>query len=85
MNEGEGNRSAARRFNEAEQSFVSSGRVTRGAREARPRSADEASDLERAEREARSHAKDEDPAVRGANEIHDRESGRGPSKWRRDR
>jgi hypothetical protein len=73
-NEGEGNRTAARRFNESEQAFAASGRVKRAARDARPRSDDEAADMDRAEQAGRSHARDEDPAVRGANEIHERES-----------
>jgi hypothetical protein len=62
--QGEGNVEAARRFNQAERDFVASGKVRKGAEEAAPDDAAQARDLERAEDVGRSHAKDEDPAVR---------------------
>lgn len=55
--QGEGNYDAARRFRKAEEKFVGSGRVDEAAREAAPRSKDEARQMEDAEREGRSHAK----------------------------
>ena len=66
-NQGEGNREAARRFNEGQHRFVESGKVAKAAKEAAPGNAAEASELERAEQVGRSHAKGEDPTVPGAN------------------
>lgn len=60
---GEGNYSASRRFNDAERAFVESGRVDEGAREAAPNSEAEALEMDAAEREARSRAREEDPAL----------------------
>jgi hypothetical protein len=62
--QGEGDYDAARRFDKAERAFVSSGKVRDAARRAQPRDAEEAEELARAEAIGRSHAKDEDPAVR---------------------
>jgi hypothetical protein len=62
--QGEGNRTAARRYNEETTDFVRSGRVEQAAREARPAGADEARDMERAEAEGQSHARGEDPLLR---------------------
>ena len=61
--QGEGNYEAARRYNEATREHARSGNVEREAREAKPKSADEARDLERAEQEGRSHASEEDPLL----------------------
>ena len=55
--QGEGNRDAAREYNEAQRDFVQSGQVDEAAREAEPRSEAERKELEQAEREGRSHAK----------------------------
>ena len=62
--QGEGNRTAARRYNEETTEFAQSGRVEQAAREARPAGAEEARDLERAEAEGKSHARGEDPLLR---------------------
>ena len=64
-NEGEGNRTAARQYNEATKRFVDSGRVPEKAEEAR-RAVDgpEGASLKAAEKAGKSHMKDEDPAVR---------------------
>ncbi len=62
--QGEGNRTAARRYNEETTDFARSGRVEQAARDARPAGADEARDLERAEAEGKSHARGEDPLLR---------------------
>lgn len=65
QNEGEGNRTAARAYNEATKRFVESGKVPEKAEEARRAfEGKEKSALEAAERTGRSHAKDEDPQVR---------------------
>ncbi len=62
-NQGEGNVDAARNYNRATRDFVESGQVDDAARKADPRSSAEAGDLERAEREGRARARDEDPTV----------------------
>jgi hypothetical protein len=57
-NEGEGNRTAARQYNEAQRKFVESGKVEPAAKDAEHAlETDEAEALERAEKEGRSHAK----------------------------
>lgn len=61
--QGEGNREAANNFNEAQQKFVKSGRVAEASQNTKPKSREEADELERAETRARSRAKEEDPAV----------------------
>lgn len=62
--QGEGNRTAARRYNEETTDFTRSGRVEQAARDAKPAGADEARDMERAEAEGKSHARGEDPLLR---------------------
>jgi hypothetical protein len=63
-NEGEGNKTAARHYNEAQHKFAKSGKVDKAAEKARRAlDSDEASDLEQAEEEGRSHTKEEDPRV----------------------
>lgn len=61
--QGEGNREAAKNFNDAQQKFVKSGRVAEASENAKPKSKEEANELERAEASGRSRAKEEDPAV----------------------
>jgi hypothetical protein len=63
-NQGEGNKEADRHYREKTRDFVESGRVDEAARRSAPTSADEAEELRRAEEEGRSHAKEEDPALR---------------------
>jgi hypothetical protein len=60
QNQGEGNRDAARQYNEATQEHVKSGKVEQAARDAEKQSPQEA---ERAEAEGRAHAKELDPEV----------------------
>jgi hypothetical protein len=74
-NQGEGDRESARRFNEDEQKFVESGRVKDAARDSAPRDAREAQQMQQAEEAGRSHAKDEDPTVPGANATHEAQHG----------
>lgn len=62
-NQGEGNVDAARNYNRATRDFVESGQVDHAAREADPHSGAEAGDMQRAEREGRARAKEEDPNV----------------------
>ena len=63
--QGEGNYEAAKRYDDAQREFVKSGRVEQAARDAAPRSPQEAESMKRAEQEGKRHAKDEDPSVRG--------------------
>jgi hypothetical protein len=65
-NEREGNRTAAREYNEAQQRFVKSGQVGEKAREAERDLAKDSirRELEHAETVGRSHAAGEDPEVR---------------------
>jgi len=72
--QGEGNRTAARRYNEETTDFARSGRVEQAARDARPAGADEARDLQRAEAEGKSHAREEDPL------LHRRADGSGDQR-----
>lgn len=58
-NEGEGNRTAARRYNEAAAKTAKKGERP----DATPHSDDERREMEQAEREGRSRAKEIDPAV----------------------
>jgi hypothetical protein len=55
--QGEGNKDAAREYNESQRDFVESGEVDRAARDAEPQSDAERREMERAEREGRSHAR----------------------------
>jgi hypothetical protein len=55
--QGEGNKDAAREYNESQRDFVESGDVERAARDAEPRSEADRAEMERAEREGRSHAR----------------------------
>ena len=64
--QGEGNYEAARRHRESVEDFVESGKVDDAAREAAPRDAEEADELQEAERIGQSHAKGEDPAIERA-------------------
>ena len=63
-NEGEGNRTAARQYNEATRDFVESGKVDEQAEAAR-RAVEgrERAELEHAEAVGRARAKEEDPSV----------------------
>lgn len=64
-NEGEGNQTAAREYNERTRKFVESGRVEKTAKDAEHAlETSEREDLEAAEREGLSHVHEEDPAVR---------------------
>lgn len=57
-NEGEGNRTAAMQYNEAQKKFVESGKVEAAAKDAEHAlETDEAEDLKQAEEKGRAHAK----------------------------
>jgi hypothetical protein len=65
-NEGEGNRTAAREYNEGQQRFIRSGQVDQKAREAERdlRDREIRRELEHAEAIGRRHAAEEDPEIR---------------------
>jgi len=64
-NEGEGNRTAARQYNEAQRRFIKSGKVEEKAREAvEAIEGDERQELERAEAEGKRHIAGEDPKLK---------------------
>ena len=64
-NEGEGNKTAAKEYNEATKKFVQSGQVERKANEAlAARSGPEKQSLDQAEKAGKSKAKEEDPQIR---------------------
>ncbi len=62
-NQGEGDKESARRFNEAEQSFVKSRRGEQAIAQAGDVDPDEVEELEQAERAGRARTRGEDPAV----------------------
>lgn len=61
--QGEGDREAARHYDNAQRDFVESGKVEQAARDAAPQSEQEAEEMRRAEEAGKSRAKEEDPAV----------------------
>lgn len=64
-NEGEGNKTAARRYNEKTEKFAQSGKVEQQAREAAQAvEGGKGGELKRAERQGKSHAKGEDPKLK---------------------
>jgi hypothetical protein len=64
-NEGEGNRTAAREYNKAQQEFIRSGAVKEKAREAEDAlEGEEGKTLERAEEEGKRHIAEEDPQIK---------------------
>jgi hypothetical protein len=68
--QGEGNYEAAKEYDDAQRRFVESGKVDQAARDAEPRTDAERRDMERAEQEGRSRAKEEDPQLqRGAGGV----------------
>ena len=61
--EGEGSYSGSKDYNERTKKFVDSGRVEQAAKDAKPRSEQEAHEMQKAERIGKQHAKEEDPAL----------------------
>ena len=64
--QGEGDYASDRKYTKSVQSFVASGKVEKAARDAKPGSAEDATEMHRAEVAAESHSKGEDPASRRA-------------------
>jgi hypothetical protein len=65
--EGEGSYSGSKDYNERTRKFVDSGKVEQAARDAEPKSEEEAHAMQKAERIGKKHAKGEDPAPGKAN------------------
>ena len=63
-NEGEGNKTAAREYNQAQRRFVESGKVDEKAREAEKSLDTEKAELERAEAIGKRHSHGDDPALK---------------------
>ncbi len=57
QNQGEGNREAARHYNEQAEQHAKSGKSKQAARDAEPRDEQEREEMRQAEKEGRSHAK----------------------------
>jgi hypothetical protein len=62
--EGEGSYTGSKDYNERTKKFVDSGKVEQAANDAKPKTEQEAREMEKAERVGKKHIKDEDPAVR---------------------
>ena len=80
-NEGEGNKTAARQYNEAQQRFAQSGKVEEKAREAEQGlDGPEKEALQQAEAVGKRHSAGEDPAVKSSSTAATRRPPRAPSK-----
>lgn len=62
-NQGEGDREAARRYNEAQQTFVEEGGVEEAAEDRENLSGEALKEAEEAERKGKERAKEKDPSV----------------------
>ena len=62
--EGEGSYSGTKDYNRRTEKFVKSGKVEEAAANAKPQSEQEASEMQKAERIGKKHAKGEDPALK---------------------
>jgi hypothetical protein len=69
--EGEGSYSGSKDYNERTKKFVDSGKVEDAAREAEPKSEDEAHGMQKAERVGKQRAKGEDPALHNPDQVKD--------------
>ena len=69
--EGEGSYTGSKDYNARTKKFVDSGKVEQAAKEAKPKSEQEAHEMQKAERIGRQHAKDEDPALRDPKKVPD--------------
>ena len=62
--EGEGSYTGSKDYNERTKKFVDSGKVEQAAKDAKPKSEQEAHEMQKAERIGKQHAKEEDPALK---------------------
>jgi hypothetical protein len=65
--EGEGSYSGSKDYNERTKKFVDSGKVEQAAKDAKPRSEQEAHEMQKAERMGKERAKEEDPTLKKQN------------------
>ena len=82
--EGEGSYKGSKDYNERTKKFVYSGRIEQAAREAEPKSTEEAHAMEKAERLGKKHAKGEDPALNQPSKVphdgHGHSTDKGPDR-----
>ena len=78
--EGEGSYKASKDYNERTKKFVDSGKVEQAANDAKPRSEQEAQEMQKAERIGKQHAKEEDPALHNAKPQDPAKAGQGRQK-----
>jgi hypothetical protein len=69
--EGEGSYTGSKDYNERTKKFVDSGKAEQAAREAKPRSEQEAHEMQKAERLGKQRGKGEDPALKDPGQIQD--------------
>jgi hypothetical protein len=69
--EGEGSYTGSKDYNERTKKFVESGKVEQAAKDAKPKSEQEAHEMQKSERIGKQHAKDEDPALRDPKKVRD--------------
>ena len=69
--EGEGSYTGSKDYNERTRKFVDSGKVEQAANEAKPRSEQEAHEMQKAERLGKRRAKGEDPALHDPEQVQD--------------
>jgi hypothetical protein len=69
--EGEGSYTGSKDYNERTKKFMDSGKVEQAAKDAKPKSEQEAHEMQKAERLGKQHAKDEDPALRDPKKVRD--------------
>jgi hypothetical protein len=69
--EGEGSYTGSKDYNERTRKFVDSGKAEQAAREAKPRSEQEAHEMQKAERLGKQRGKGEDPALKDPSQIQD--------------
>jgi len=67
--EGEGSYSGSKDYNQRTKKFVESGKVDEAARAAKPKSEQEAHEMQKAERIGKEHAKGEDPALKDPKKV----------------
>jgi hypothetical protein len=69
--EGEGSYTGSKDYNERTKKFVDSGKVEQAANDAKPKSEQEAHEMQKAERLGKQHGKGEDPALHDPKKVRD--------------
>jgi hypothetical protein len=69
--EGEGSYTGSKDYNERTRKFVDSGKTDQAANDAKPRTEQEAHEMQKAERLGKKRAKGEDPALNDPSQIQD--------------